>query len=895
MRHQITLLLLLTSLGALAQQFFPGGVAGAEAWYIVNHQQLSQSVFPNLGMPHITIDRCTSSLSQALFNFNHSAQTNQLCLYYSAPLENTTSRNVFFVSEPNVVNNPLSHLTTDWNSILTNMPPAGIRNNFDLAHKNSEVNGQSVTYQSVSNANINFYHWNIYQIDRKFKSYGYKGETTFSIGKQFTGNTNGSYFQGNFPEFISFPFELTANQKNRVESYLALKYGITLDETQSYRNSKNIEFWKSVNNGKFKNRIFGIGRDDISGLNQLQSESVHLKDYLITSIGPLLATNPLKQQQVNIRTGNFIVYGDTGKPDGLDPVNSFGVRALQRKWLSQSTGPDTKSYSMFFKLNLEGAIKQALLSNPNLKVWMLHDKFVTNQQVSDFNSQYVEYYEPASMTGVQYSFFENVHFDPDDAIYDQYTFGVGPKMIVQARFQTDDCADNQIKVDVVITGGKAPYSININNNNGYNQNFSTSNNVLTFNAVAPNVYVITVQDSGGLVAQTTLNVVLYPIQVNLGNDITLNASQQQATLNAGQYVTDSNATYEWYFNGELIDHHYPTLVVTQPGEYEVIVTSGNRSCKDSDKIKVRYNFTGNVQYNKICEADEAKITVNTSGGVPPFTTEVSGPETISQVHNSNSVVFTGLEFGQYTVTTTDSFGNVFQQSILLNDLLEGIELDLLSQIQQPCYVIYSPSYSFPIVNCDFGNTLILDASVLVTNPNATYAWYEGGIFTGITSPVIEISNTGSSTVTGVEEFKVIITNPATGCSISESFGMKPYWDAGEALQVVEETEELYETYSYEEANSSLSEDDGEPANNGITSKIYPNPSDSNTTFYYEVSSNEIFTGTVQIFTPTGALLTQVEISGESTYTLSFELITAGTYVICTTTNGTTLTDKVIIK
>src|SRR5690606_16142758 len=96
---------------------------------------------------------------------------------------------------------------------------------------------------------------------------------------------NAEYFYGNFPEFISFPFELSANQKNRVESYLALKYGITLYNKSSYKNSRNVVFWNSKNNQLFPNFIFGIGKDDISGLNQLQSESVHEKDYLIASVG----------------------------------------------------------------------------------------------------------------------------------------------------------------------------------------------------------------------------------------------------------------------------------------------------------------------------------------------------------------------------------------------------------------------------------------------------------------------------------------------------------------------------------------------------------------------------------------------------------------------------------
>jgi hypothetical protein len=87
-------------------------------------------------------------------------------------------------------------------------------------------------FTSNQNAHINFYRSRNYNIDRKFKSFGSLGETRFHIGPSniFTGDYDDDTFHGVFPEFISFEKELSANERNRVESYLALKYGITLNE-----------------------------------------------------------------------------------------------------------------------------------------------------------------------------------------------------------------------------------------------------------------------------------------------------------------------------------------------------------------------------------------------------------------------------------------------------------------------------------------------------------------------------------------------------------------------------------------------------------------------------------------------------------------------------------------
>lgn len=885
LRITFTLFFLLLSSALFAQQLFPGGVPGAEAWYIANYDDLDQDLFPNTnGYPNVKFYACGTDYGQALVNFNHSIGTMALCISYNAPLEISTSRNIFFVGEPKNVP-PYSHVSTSWNPALAALPQTDsiIRNRFDISNEKLYVNNLTSSFNSLDNANVNFYHWNIYQIDKKFKSYGYDGETIFNIGKGFdNGTTTGAYFQGNFPEYISFPFELTANQKNRVESYLALKYGITLEQSQSYKNAKNISFWNSSNNPLFGNRIFGIGRDDISGLNQLESESIHFKNYLIASVGKLFATNLLKQEDTSIVNNNFIVFGDNGLPDGLDEVNDFNVRTLNRKWLSQNTGENAKTIPMFFKLNLDTVLQNELITDPHYKIWMLHDKYVTNQEVSDFNSNYVEYYEPASMDGIQYAFYEDVLFDTDEAIYDQYTFGVGPEMIVQARFHTDNCDDEFFEKDIVITGGEAPYDINIQNTNAYNANFTINQNVMTFTAEAPNTYTVYVTDDDGNTANVTFEVIQYDMELDLASPITLTASQQQATIDAGQGISDPEATYQWYLDGELLEIYTSSITVSEPGEYTVVITSGNRACEQTGSVIVQYDLTGTPAQFVDCNPDYASINLSLSGGIPPYTTVVtSTTQTVSQVHNSLNYVFPNIPFGEATVTTTDSNGAVFEQIVTLEYPLPGIEVDLLSQLQQLCNVVfYQTGTQYPIISCE--NDFTLDASLLVTHPNAEYEWFRNGISLNIFGPLISIDDEGTSTSSTPRTYTVKITNPDNGCSITESFVAKAYYRIHDENSAFEE--ELISRSEESATNDSY-----------IKTRLYPNPSEANTTFYYEVYSDQQFNGTVQIFTATGALVQQVDITGQSNYKLPFELLTAGVYFVCTETNGKLLIDKIIIK
>lgn len=898
-KKSFSILFLLLFFSIQAQTHFPGGVSGAEAWYIVDFQNLGQNEFPNHSMEHIKIKACNNPGSEIMFNFNPAINTQGLCLTYNAHLENNTSRNVFFVGE--LLENPnqnYSHVTTGWNPLLSNLPQLDsiIRNRFDLATQMAYVNTKEVTFQGVEVANVNFYHWNIYQTDKKFKSYGWEGETAFYIGREFSNSIiekHGEYFKGKFPEFISYPYELNANERNRVESYLALKYGITLNRKHSYKNSKNTVFWNTINNAAFMYRTFGIGRDDISGLNQLISESVHKKKYLIASVGEYADSNAIKQEQVSIEDNNFIVFGDNTENENLGAGNAFHVEPLKRIWLSQNTGTKSPDIPMYFKLHLVGVLQARLMEDPSLKVWMLHDKYVTNLDLSDFNSHYVDYYEGV-INGGDYADFGKIYFDTDRAIYDQFTFGVGPKMIVQARFKTANCDAEAIITDVVITGGSAPYYVTITGGPQGQQNFSTYSNIVTFDAYSGSTYHITVQDNNGYTVQTSIDA--FPpsqLLVDFGPDLTLSVNMQQVTLDAGINVNDPEATYKWYKNGVLIEHYEATLVVTEPGEYSVIIMSGNHICEVSDTILISYNFTGTVAPLIECDSETATAHIQLNGGVPPFTTIFSGSSlTVSQVHNTEEYFFTDLEFDNYTVTITDSNGEVYQQNISLSNPVSGIDIDLVSQIEPYCEPQYIDSET-PMFWC--GLDMQIDASALVTNPNVTYAWYYNGEPTGITSPNVTLDQDCGkpeyleNSPIGMNEITVVITDNIEGCTITETIAVIRCYG------IVAGTPAPAPFQGSPEGDEQQNTEENNPPSDSISAKVYPNPSEPGVDFNYEVISSEVFEGTIEIFTETGALLKQVAVSGQASYNLSFSLISSGTYFICTRTGETLLTNKVIIK
>src|SRR5690606_19690527 len=151
-------------------------------------------------------------------------------------------------------------------------------------------------------------------------------------------------------------------------------------------------------------------------LNQLQAESAHLKGYLIASVGELMETNLQKQQDTLIPNNHFIVFGDNGASTGLSEENEHGVRIFQRKWLAQVTGEEASSIPMYIQLDVSNTTMASYL-NRGYKLWMLQDRYITNQEVSDFESEYVIYYEP-DYIDAEIAIFENIYFDTDNNIFD---------------------------------------------------------------------------------------------------------------------------------------------------------------------------------------------------------------------------------------------------------------------------------------------------------------------------------------------------------------------------------------------------------------------------------------------------------------------------------------------
>jgi len=138
--------------------------------------------------------------------------------------------------------------------------------------------------------------------------------TDLTVGQ--LGDQNLRYLNGDIAEIVIYTQD-NESQRLRVESYLALKYGISINDgvgSNYVASNGSTVFWDATDNNNFNNDVVGIGRDDNSALTQKQSRSSHgdpfFSIYLLNSINdPLPATNTLNTNLFS-QDLSFLMFGN---------------------------------------------------------------------------------------------------------------------------------------------------------------------------------------------------------------------------------------------------------------------------------------------------------------------------------------------------------------------------------------------------------------------------------------------------------------------------------------------------------------------------------------------------------------------------------------------------------
>ena len=137
-------------------------------------------------------------------------------------------------------------------------------------------------------------------------------------------------------ESIVYSRMLSNRERQKIDTYLALKYGVTLDQTapSSYVSSDGRVVWDAVTNAEFSHHIFGICNDTVSRLYTRENTSAEEADLL-------------KINADTLPSMSYAILGDDN--NSLKYIREEGrPKRLGRTWRVSTTGQTTGTVSIAF-------------------------------------------------------------------------------------------------------------------------------------------------------------------------------------------------------------------------------------------------------------------------------------------------------------------------------------------------------------------------------------------------------------------------------------------------------------------------------------------------------------------------------------------------------------------
>ncbi len=252
----------------------------------------------------------------------------------------------------------------------------------------------SVFTATTNESYILTYHW---QTGTNGMNIGVNGVNEFTNGPH--GRNFGPYFmigsedgvdfpplvevnKGHIPEAILYSEEHSILNQGKIESYLAIKYGITLGIngiSKDYYSSAGNVIWSQVLNSAYAFDVAGIHRDDNSQLNQLKSHSTNTNGIIYNDILTLANGTSFIQPESVSADLSSLVWGHNGAPTMNTgayvyyPTDNGEVieTIFQREWKSQETGvigTVTLEFDLSNVIGVGGAIGINDLANLRLLV-----------------------------------------------------------------------------------------------------------------------------------------------------------------------------------------------------------------------------------------------------------------------------------------------------------------------------------------------------------------------------------------------------------------------------------------------------------------------------------------------------------------------------------------------
>jgi hypothetical protein len=409
----------------------------------------------------------------------------------------------------------------------------------------------------------------------------------------------GPSFTGDFLEVMSFSQRKSDVDRKRLETYLAVKFGITLGLFEvtaiglphvpgEYFDSNGFALWNTTLDPGYTYNVTGIGRDDCSLLNQKQAKSVDPFTFMTVGLGDIYATNSANPG-VFEDSGDFLMWGSTRA--SLSALSAPLEVTLGPSLVTTFTEVTERTWK--FK-----EISQNANDIPEVKISVLTAGLISLPPLTG-NDAYVMILadDDNFTTAVETIFLETVGAN-QEAFYDfdgtRYVkFGVAHEVIASKDILFDGTNDYVAMDDEVGLGGDYSISAWVKTN-GSNSS-STNKTIVSKRAAGNDGYHFYITDSNR-VAMTH-------------NGTSTIVSNTALSNNVWRYVTFtySGSTAVLYIDG--IEDITQNIANTVPNDAKFCIAS-----RYVDKYNIIDNFSGNLDeiriFSRALSQDQIRFMMN---------------------------------------------------------------------------------------------------------------------------------------------------------------------------------------------------------------------------------------------------------------------------------------------
>ncbi|HEX4887980.1 MAG TPA: T9SS type B sorting domain-containing protein [Luteibaculaceae bacterium] len=453
------------------------------------------------------------------------------------------------------------------------------------------------------------------------------------IGANSTLGAGDFWTEIGFAEVLVYNTRLNSASIDRVESYLAIKYGITLGHDYVL-NSNTV--WSLSLNPAYNSGIIGLARDEASNLYQRQSKSMSRlvdsnpeRDLITISLG-VAAVNNQSNTGIIPTISSFMSGTNGARPLALQTTeNPAGVRqTLNREWLTQQAGFQNQDITISFDLSAYSSLVNGITCGELAFIMDDDGNFSNGTVLSAAQSN-------LTINGLIYT----VRIPSNQFLtLPYYTLGVvnisGEVMASASDVTCPDVKNGTITVPVP-ANATTPLTYSIDGGSNFQNSGSFSN-------LDTGEYYIEVRDANNCIFRDTVDII-QPTKLVLDTNVFPTACPQVKTGRIDVLASGGTPGYQ-FSQGSGPMSGGSSFTNLGAGTYRIYIQDAN-GCKDSIDVPVTANPEPTViapPDTLICAGERVRLF---GSGTPGLSFSWTGGIT-------NNAFFTPSSTAQYKVTGT---------------------------------------------------------------------------------------------------------------------------------------------------------------------------------------------------------------------------------------------------